>query len=314
MKIASIDIGTNTVRCLIGEVLDGVLTPWAIYRDIIRLGEGLRARGELDPAAFGRLTAVLTSYSGHIRESGCREVRAVGTSALRDADGGGAIKGALNEVLGYPIDVISGEEEARLTSLGVQAGIGSMNDGLLLDIGGGSTELIRVSAGTNVWWASLPAGVVHLTEELLLDDPPSDRQVAALKARFRDLLDLERDDGGEQMAGTAGTPTTLAAVQLGIDDYDPTLVNGHVLSLDTIRGLVKEFLAMTSVQRLAMSGMEKGREDLIVAGSLMVLEVMDRWGYEEMIVSDWGLLEGIAIDLAGKQPDQIENCEFRIEN
>ncbi len=298
MKIASIDIGTNTVRCLIGEVQDGVLKPIAIYRDIIRLGEGLKARGKLDPAAFGRLTAVLTTYRGHIRESGCRKVRAVGTSALRDADSKGSIRKALNEMLGYPVDVISGEEEARLTSRGVQAGIGLMNDGLLLDIGGGSTELIRVSAGTNIWWTSLPAGVVHLTEELLLDDPPSNRQVETLRTRFRDLLEQEIDDGGEQMAGTAGTPTTLAAIQLGIDDYDPTLVNGHVLSLDAIQGLVKEFLDRTSGERLAMSGMEKGREDLIVAGSLMVLEVMDRWAYEEMTVSDWGLLEGIAIDLA----------------
>ncbi len=298
MKIASIDIGTNTVRCLIGEVQDGVLKPIAIYRDIIRLGEGLKARGKLDTAAYGRLTAVLTTYRGHIRESGCRKVRAVGTSALRDADRRGLIRKALNEVLGYPVDVISGEEEARLTSRGVQAGIGLMNDGLLLDIGGGSTELIRVSAGTNIWWTSLPAGVVHLTEELLLDDPPSNRQVETLRTRFRDILEQEIDDGGEQMAGTAGTPTTLAAIQLGIDDYDPTLVNGHVLSLDAIQGLVKEFLDRTSGERLAMSGMEKGREDLIVAGSLMVLEVMDRWGYEEMTVSDWGLLEGIAIDLA----------------
>jgi len=296
MKIASIDIGTNTVRCLIGEVHDGVLIPKAIYRDIIRLGEGLRVRGGLDPAALGRLTTVLTSYSAHISESGCRKIRAVGTSALRDADREGAIRKALEKVLGYPVDVISGEEEARLTSLGVQAGIGSMEDGLLLDIGGGSTELIRVSAGSNTWWTSLPAGVVHLTEELFLDDPPSARQVEALRARFRALLDLQRDDGGEQMAGTAGTPTTLAAVQLGIDDYDPTLVNGHVLSLDSIQNLVKEFLARTSSERLSMRGMEKGREDLIVAGSLMVLEVMDRWGYKEMIVSDWGLLEGIAID------------------
>jgi exopolyphosphatase/guanosine-5'-triphosphate,3'-diphosphate pyrophosphatase len=304
MKIASIDIGTNTVRCLIGEVQNGVLKPIAIYRDIIRLGEGLRAKGELDPAAYGRLTAVLTSYRGHIRESGCRKVRAVGTSALRDTDRRGLIRKALNEVLGYPVNVISGEEEARLTSLGVQAGIGSMNDGLLLDIGGGSTELIRVSEGTNIWWNSLPAGVIHLTEELLLDDPPSDRQVEALRTRFRDLLDQEVDDGGEQMAGTAGTPTTLAAIQLGIDDYDPTLVNGHVLSLDAIQGLVDEFLDRTSVQRLAMSGMEKGREDLIVAGSLMVLEVMDRWGYKEMIVSDWGLLEGIVLDLAGEAGNQ----------
>jgi exopolyphosphatase/guanosine-5'-triphosphate,3'-diphosphate pyrophosphatase len=298
MIIAAIDIGTNTVRCLIGEVRDGVLTPRAVHRDIIRLGEGQRARGELDPAAFGRLTAVLNSYRGYIKESGCGLIRAVGTSALRDADREGMIGRTLNEVLGYPVDVITGEEEARLTSLGVQAGIGSMNDGLILDIGGGSTELMRVLAGTNVWWASLPAGVVHLTEELFLDDPPSESQVAALRTRFRDLLELERDDGGKRLAGTAGTPTTLAAVQLGIDDYDPTLVNGHVLSLNAVQDLVKEFLARTSDERLAMSGMEKGREDLIVAGSLMVLDVMGRWGYEEMIVSDWGLLEGIALDAA----------------
>ena len=111
----------------------------------------------------------------------------------------------------------------------------------------------------------------------------------------------ERDDGGEQIAGTAGTPTTLAAIKLGIDDYDPTLVNGHVLSLDTIQDLVKQFLTMTSDERLAITGMEKGREDLIVAGSLMVLEVMDRWGYQEMMVSDWGLLEGIAIDAVNSE-------------
>jgi len=301
MKIASIDIGTNTVRCLISEVRGGVLAPKAICRDIIRLGEGLGAKGELNPAAFERLTAVLTSYRAYIRESGCREVRAVGTSALRDADRGGSIAGVLKEVLGSPVEVISGEEEARLTSIGMQAGTGSMKDGLLLDIGGGSTELIRVSTGTNIWWTSLPAGVVHLTEELLLDDPPTDRQVEALKVRFRDLLERQRDDGGEQLAGTAGTPTTLAAIELGIDDYDPTLVNGHVLSLDTVMGLVKRFLTMTSIERLAMTGMEKGREDLIVAGSLMVLEVMDRWGYQEMIVSDWGLLEGIALDAVNSE-------------
>ena len=301
MKIASIDIGTNTVRFLIAEIRSGVLTPVAIYRDIIRLGEGLRARGELDPAALGRLTAVLTSYRGYISEAKCRKVRAVGTSALRDADRAGEIGRVLYEVLGYSVDVISGEEEARLTSLGVQAGITVLSDGLILDIGGGSTELIRVSSGSNIWWSSLPAGVVHLTEELFLDDPPSNRQVNALRNRFRDFLDMERDDGGEQVAGTAGTPTTLAAVQLGIDDYDPTLVNGHVLPLDTIRDLTEEFLGMTSARRLALRGMEKGREDLIIAGSLMVLEVMDRWDFKEMIVSDWGLLEGIALD-AAKRP------------
>ncbi len=297
MKIASIDIGTNTIRCLIADIRDGTLTPLAIYRDIIRLGEGLSTRGSLDPAALKRLKAVLNSYRGYIGDSGCHKVRAVGTSALRDAGRDGSMHRSLEDTLGYPVEVIRAEEEARLTSLGVRAGVGSLNDGMILDIGGGSTELIRVKDGTDVWWTSLPAGVVHLTEELILDDPPSATQVAALRARFRTLIENESGDGGEQLAGTAGTPTTLAAVQLGIDDYDPTLVNGHVLSLAVVRSLVDQFLAADSKKRLAMPGMEKGREDLIVAGSIMVLEVMDRWGYDEMIVSDWGLLEGIAIDL-----------------
>jgi exopolyphosphatase/guanosine-5'-triphosphate,3'-diphosphate pyrophosphatase len=304
MKIASIDIGTNTVRCLIADIREGNLTPLAIYRDIIRLGEGLKTRGELDPAALKRLTAVLSSYSGYIGGSGCRIVRAVGTSALRDADRDGSIHRSLEDVLGYPVEVIQAEEEARLTSLGVQAGVGPLSDGMILDIGGGSTELIRVREGIDVWWISLPAGVVHLTEELIQDDPPSDTQVTALRARFRTLIDSESDDCGGQLAGTAGTPTTLAAVQLGIDDYDPTLVNGHVLPLVTVQSLVDQFLARDSKHRLAMPGMEKGREDLIVAGSLMVLEVMDRWGYDEMIVSDWGLLEGIALDMAANAGDR----------
>lgn len=301
MKIASIDIGTNTARCLIGEIRDGILVPDAVYRDIIRLGEGLRARGELAHAAFQRLTGVLASYRDRIAQAGCTRVRAVGTSALRDTGGGGAFSKALREVLGYPIDVITGEEEARLTTLGVLAGIGAMDDGMVLDIGGGSTELTRVLDGQNVWWASLPEGVVHLTEELLLDDPPLEDQIAALRSRIRGLLDLQRDDGGRQLAGTAGTPTTLAAIDLGIDDYDPTLVNGHVLTPDRIREVLGEFLSRKAADRLAIKGMEKGREDLIVAGTIIVLQVMDRWGFEEMIVSDWGLLEGIAID-AAKRP------------
>lgn len=300
MKIASIDIGTNTVRCLISDVTDGILTPVSIYRNIVRLGEGFSEKGQLGPAAIDRLAGVLTTYKGVLLDSRCDRVRAVGTSAMRDGDRDGSVRELLKDTLGYPVEVISGDEEARLTALGVRAGIRGMENGMVLDIGGGSTELIRVHGDSNLWYTSLPAGVVHLTEELLLSDPPTVEQVKTFQARTRALLDLQNEDGGAQLAGTAGTPTTLAAIHLGIDDYDPTLVNGHVLSLGTIKGLLEAFLAKTSAQRLAMRGMEKGREDLIVAGTLMVLEVMDRWGYEELIVSDWGLLEGIAIDLAGK--------------
>ena len=301
MRIASIDIGTNTVRCLISEIRDGVLTPIAIHRNIIRLGEGLSEKGQLGPAAIDRLAAVLTDYKVILHDSPCDRVRAVGTSAMRDGDSDGSVRELLNDMLGYQIEVISGDEEARLTALGVKAGIRGMENGMVLDIGGGSTELIRVYGDTNLWHTSLQAGVVHLTEELFLNDPPTGEQVRTFRDRTRALLDLQKDDGGEQLAGTAGTPTTLAAVQLGIDDYDPTLVNGHVLSLSMIKDLLGEFLAVTSAERLAMRGMEKGREDLIVAGTLMVLEVMDRWGYEELVVSDWGLLEGIAIDLENRK-------------
>ena len=301
MKIASIDIGTNTVRCLISEVTDGILKPVSIYRNIIRLGEGLSEKGQLAPAAVERLTAVLDSYKGVLLDLPFERVRAVGTSAMRDGDSDGSVRKTLEDTLGYPVEVISGDEEARLTALGVKAGISGLENGMILDIGGGSTELIRVHGGTNLWHASLQAGVVHLTEELFLNDPPTIEQVKTFRARTRALLELQRDDGGAQLAGTAGTPTTLAAVQLGIDDYDPTLVNGHVLSLAAIEELSSRFLAMKTQQRLAIRGMEKGREDLIVAGTLMVLEVMDRWGFAELIVSDWGLLEGVAIDLEKRE-------------
>jgi exopolyphosphatase/guanosine-5'-triphosphate,3'-diphosphate pyrophosphatase len=301
MRIASIDIGTNTVRCLISDVDNGTLEPQAIYRNIIRLGEGLGKRGKLDPAALGRLTAVLEAYREHIADSGCRKVRAVATSAMRDAEGSGAIQETLGDVLGYPVEIISGEEEAHLTAIGVCAGIGSLSDGIVLDIGGGSTELIRVRGGKDLWSKSLPAGVVHLSEEIFADDPPSDIQIRIFRTRIRELLEHLNGDGGRQLAGTAGTPTTLAAVQLGIDDYDPTLVNGHVLSKAAIEGLLDEFLSMNSARRLTMKGMERGREDLIVAGTLLVMEVMNRWGFEELIVSDWGLLEGIAIDLVNSE-------------
>ncbi len=299
MRIASVDIGTNTVRCLLSDVEGGVLTPLSISRSIVRLGEGLRHRGRLDPEAVARLCAVLRGYRDKLLESkNPPMVRAVGTSALRDAGSQAGVTETIEEALGFPVDVISGQEEARLTTLGVQAGVGSLKDDLVVDIGGGSTELVLVRNGEMIWWSSLQQGAVHLMEEILRDDPPTKGQVEAFRAGFKSVLRAEREDGGRRMAGTAGTPTTLAAMDLGIDEYDPTLVNGHVLPRETIQKQMEGLLASTSAQRLAIPGMEKGREDVIVAGTLMVLEIMERWGHREMIVSDWGLLEGIAIDAA----------------
>jgi exopolyphosphatase/pppGpp-phosphohydrolase len=126
----------------------------------------------------------------------------------------------------------------------------------------------------------------------------TEEQIRAVQSRFRALLETLPEDGGATVVGTAGTPTTLAALDLGIDDYDPTLVNGHVLSRETVDIQRKALLGIPASERLELSGMEAGREDLIAAGILMVEEVMDRWGFRELIVSDWGLLEGAALEAA----------------
>lgn len=305
MRIASIDIGTNTARCLVSEVEGGFLKPVRIYREIVRTGSGIRTEGSLRSEPIRKLLEILNAFGSSVRQYGCQRMWAVATSAFREAGSRGDLVGEAMQALSFPISIISGEEEAALTAAGVQAGIGEMNDGIIVDIGGGSTEIVRVSGGVVRWWSSLQEGVVHLTEELLKDDPPTRSQVESLKERFRSLLMTEKDDGGTEFAGTAGTPTTLAALELGIDVYDPTLVNGHVLSRQTISSLRGEFLKVDAAGRLVMPGMEKGREDLIVAGVLMVEEIMERWGYDTLKVSDWGLLEGVALAAAEGKGTEI---------
>jgi exopolyphosphatase/guanosine-5'-triphosphate,3'-diphosphate pyrophosphatase len=306
MRIASIDIGTNTARCLVCEVEGGILKPVQIHREIVRTGSGIRTDGSLRSEPVKRLLEVLTIFGSVVRTQNCQRIWAVGTSAFREAGSQGNLVREASKVLNFPISVISGEEEAALTAAGVQAGIGIMANGIIVDIGGGSTEIVRIKRGSILWWTSLQEGVVHLTEELLKDDPPSTHQAEQLKERFRSLLECEENDGGNEFAGTAGTPTTLAALELGIDDYDPTLVNGHDLSRHTIASLRREFLMLDSAARLKMPGMERGREDLIVAGVLMVEEIMDRWGYDTLKVSDWGLLEGVALAAAGGKGYEIK--------
>ncbi len=296
-KIASIDVGTNTVRCLIGELNEGKLETIQVHRKIIRLGSGLKRSKIISDIALSDLLEVLGTYSGYLKVERCSFARAVGTSALRDAVNSSDIQDVASSVLGLPLEVISGEEEARLTASGVQAGIGSINDGMVLDIGGGSMELVRVNQNGVSWYESIQAGVIHLTDSVLLSDPPTPVQVGSLRKLIADMLRDLDDDAGEVLAGTAGTPTTMAAVDLGIDEYDPTLVNGHVISRNCVNEILDLILGMRASDRLKIPGMEKGREDLIPSGIVMVEEVMDRWNFDSITVSDWGLLEGVAISI-----------------
>ena len=265
-----------------------------VSREIVRLGEGLRNSGKLDPQAVERAVKVLQGFKTLIDESGAGMSVAVATSAVREAGSGFAA--TASEILGFPIEVISGKKEAELTSLGVQGGIGRIEDGMIVDIGGGSTEFARLRREEVIWTCSVPEGVIHLTEEFLNNDPPTDSEVEDLKNKVNSMIQ-EMGEGGAVFVGTAGTPTTLAALDLGIDEYDPTLVNGHVLSRARIGDLEKTLLAIVSSARLDLAGMEAGREDLIIAGVLMIESFMDHWDFTELIVSDWGLLEGAALAL-----------------
>ncbi len=299
IKVASIDIGTNTIRCLIAEVSLNGIKPIQIFREIVRLGEGLRDSGKLQREPVNRALRVLKEFSIRIREAGVNHAAAVATSAVREGDSAGNFMDEAESLLGFPVEVITGEREAHLTALGVQGGIGPVENGIVVDIGGGSTEIVRLKSGSVVWTTSLDAGVVHLTEKYLQTDPPAEAEIQRLKQSVSVLIQ-EMTEGGGTFVGTAGTPTTLAALDLGIDEYDPTLVNGHVLTFNRLDELAGILLGMRSKRRLDLPGMEKGREDLIVAGILMLLQFMDHWGYQELLVSDWGLLEGVAIDLANR--------------
>ena len=297
MKVAAFDVGTNTIRCLVARSSGGVLEPLKIFRRITRLGKGLRKSRQLSAGPVDMTLRALRDFSEELAGRNVARAWAVGTSALRDAPTRAKILEKAEEALGFPLEVISGEEEARLTALGVQGGIGRIEDGMVVDIGGGSTEVVRIISGAVRWWKSMPVGVVHLTEACLRSDPPLLEEIRRMRKKIEQFIG-RLPAGGKTLAATAGTPTTLAALDLGIDEYDPTLVNGHVLSLDRVNELTDTLIRMKIVERLGLPGMEKGREDLIPAGSMIVRQLMKHWGMLKMTVSDWGLLEGVAMEAA----------------
>jgi exopolyphosphatase/guanosine-5'-triphosphate,3'-diphosphate pyrophosphatase len=296
-RVAAIDAGTNTIRCLVGRFSSGVLQRDVIERSIIRLGGGLRESGDISLKAMNRALDLFGEYSRMIHRWNVEKAWAVGTSALRDSPTAGAFLDQARGILGFPLDVIDGQEEARVTSLGVRAGIGYIDSGVIVDIGGGSTELALIDKGRERTRASIPEGVVHLTERYLFSDPPGHEELNNIRDSIKTLIGGIAL-GGVSFVGTAGTPTTLAALDLAIDEYDPALVNGHVLPFHRITELVAQLSSLTSAQRLALPGMEKGREDLIITGAIMIEEFMRKGGYKELLVSDWGLLEGVAIECA----------------
>ncbi len=302
-RAAAVDIGTNTVRLLVGELTPaGRLRVVHAAQRVTRLGEGVGSTGRIRPEAARRTLEVLGDFSEAWREAGAGRVLIAATAAVRDSENGEDFARQVAEALGEPLSVLSGEAEARLTVLGVAEGLGGLPaDGVIFDIGGGSSEFIGLRAGRPTRVVSLPVGVVKGREAFLSREPADPEELRALSAYLTDAVTPVRfslEAGpGSTLIGTAGTVTTLAALDMGLERYEAERVNAHVLSEAAVGRLLERLAAMSLEERRALPVMEPGREDLIVAGAVLTRVVMEVFGAPKLIVSEYGLREGLVLEL-----------------
>ncbi|MBI5491330.1 MAG: exopolyphosphatase [Deltaproteobacteria bacterium] len=312
---ASIDIGTNTLRLLIAGEEGGRLKPLIYKRAITRLGGKYTDEAGIDKDSANRTFEALEDFKKIISENNAQEVLAFATSVVRRARNRDWFTGEVFRRTGIKISVISGDEEARLSLLGVLSVIEDRNGRkLVMDIGGGSTEFIFTD-GANIAGAwSMEMGVVHLTEEYLKSDPPGERDLCALESEIKGVISelkaLMKKEAVEPLeysgkkgavfVGTAGTITTLAALDQDLVVYDRERINNYTLTKEKVGEMYRRLSGMRLKEREKILTLEKGREDLIIPGSAITLLTMESFGFNEIKVSDAGLLEGIIIRRIGE--------------
>jgi len=301
MRCAAVDLGTNTARLLIGDLDSGRLSTICIEREIVRLGGGFTDSAGLSESAQKRALICMKRFSAIMKEHEVRLVRASATSAVRDAVNGPFFVEKVLKETGIKLVVIDGELEGKLTLKGVISGIDSVHDSMVVvDVGGGSTEFTIAEHGVIVYVVSLPLGVVRLTEGFILPDAMSERITGILDGFKSDISSVGVSIKPDSvMIATAGTATTLAAIKMEMTDYDYRRVNNLVISRREIAEIYERLLPLNPRDRLKIPGLESGREDLIIAGILILLHAMDSLGFTSIKVSDYGLLEGLA--LAGEE-------------
>jgi exopolyphosphatase / guanosine-5'-triphosphate,3'-diphosphate pyrophosphatase len=306
VRVAVVDIGTNSIRLLIAEVQAGESGVETLLRrsQVTRLGHGVDANGRLDPETVERTWRVLSSYREAIDEHGCEANLAVLTSAVRDAADGGAFAQRVRDELGLDAKVLSGDEEAQLTFLGAMSGRpAAMEPTVVIDIGGGSTEFVVGTGRTAGFHVSTPAGVVRMSERHIHADPPEGEELRALRDDTRDvfLSHLPEDERAPIRRGiaVAGTATSAAAIEMELDPYDPARVHGHQLLLATVELLLARLAEMTEAERREVVGLHPDRAPTIVAGMILLSEAMNVTGLEKVEVSEHDILYGGALRLAG---------------
>ncbi len=328
VRVAAIDCGTNSLRLLIADIdpARGTLTDLSRRMEIVRLGQGVDATGRLAADALDRTFRMLAEYARAIDSASATAVRMVATSATRDAANAAEFVRGVNAILGVAPEVLSGEQEARLGFLGATAEFGPGPDAgpgpgldagpgpaplappyLVTDIGGGSTEF--VVGGNGAWRQdrlaalSVDIGCVRLTERHLHSDPPTPAEIAAATADIDAALSLVAAKlpvaSARTLVGLAGSVTTVAAIALGLDAYDPDRIHHAQIPASAVSAVTAALLRMSRPERAGISVMHPGRVDVIGAGALVLDRIVRNFGFTEVVASEHDILDGIAWSLAG---------------
>lgn len=304
MRVAIVDLGSNSSRLLVADVESGRVAEVDRRTEVTRLADGVDASGRLDEAAMERVHRVVASYVDAIGQHGCRRAAAIMTSAVRDAANGGAFARAVRERHGLDARILSGDEEAGLTFIGAGAGRELSAEAALavVDVGGGSTELVVGRDGKVQAHVSLQLGVVRHSERHLHSDPPTDEELEALgddvRRSYRDALPEAARHAVSAGVAVAGTPTSAVAMELELEPYDRARVEGHVLERATLEEQLARLAGMTVRQRRRLGGLHPDRAPTIVAGLEILLEALRYLHLERVTVSERDILHGAAIALA----------------
>jgi len=305
--VAAIDCGTNSLRLLVADVdpAAGRLSDVDRRLEIVRLGQGVDATGRLAADALARTLRVLRSYQRIIEEASASAIRMVATSATRDAVNAGEFVAGVRDILAIEPEVLSGEDEARLSFIGATAELAGTMTGpyLVTDIGGGSTEFVLGDPGAMTAAVSVNIGCVRMTERHLHHDPPGEDEIKAARADINAALDeVARQipvTAARTLVGLAGSVTTVAALDIGLDAYEAEKIHHSRVSVEAVRAVTASLLAQTRAERARLAVMHPGRVDVIAGGALVLTQIMERFGFGEVLVSEHDILDGLAWSLAG---------------
>jgi exopolyphosphatase/guanosine-5'-triphosphate,3'-diphosphate pyrophosphatase len=302
VRVAVVDIGTNSTRLLIADVRNGEVRELERVTTVTNLGRGVEHTSSLCNDAVDGVCNVIADYKGRWEQMGAERVSAIATSAVRDAVNADAFIAELRERFGLHARLLSGEEEARLTYLGATAQRGDEGPTLVFDIGGGSTELVVGSGDEVGFHVSLQAGTIRHSERHLTSDPPEPHELEDLAHDVRQLIEASvSEETGEQRVraiAVAGTPTSLAAIEQELEPYDPERVHGYRLALGRVQRMLSRLAAAPLAERLRLPGLHPGRAPTIVAGTVILVQVMRAFGLDEVEVSERDILHGSALSAA----------------